>query len=41
MTQEQYFPKEVKGSFNLRKPKGEKPSPIYFVVRICNSSLKI
>ena len=29
---EQIFIKELKGNFNLRRPKSTKPTPIYYVV---------
>lgn len=38
---QQFFPREIKGHFNLRCPKSERPTPIYFVVRIDGKQCKI
>ena len=38
---EQKFIKEVKGHFNLRKPKGEKPTDIFFVVCLNGKQYKL
>lgn len=39
--QKQFFVSEIKGSFNLRKPKGSVPTLIYFVVRINGKQYKL
>lgn len=36
----QKFIKEVKGHFNLRKPKGDKPTDVFFVVRLDGKQYK-
>lgn len=37
----QKFIKEVKGHFNLRKPKGSKPTDVFFVVRLDGKQYKL
>lgn len=39
--EQQFFPKEIRGRFILRNPKGERPSLIYFLVRINGKQLKL
>ena len=38
---EQIFANELKRHYNLRNPKGEKPTMVFFVVRINNEQVKI
>lgn len=37
----QFFINEIGYKFNLRKPKSEKPTNIYFVARVKNKQIKI
>ena len=39
--EKQWFPQEMKGHFNLRCPKGDKPTQVYFVVCIDNKQYKL
>ena len=41
MKNEQFFIKEIKATFNLRKPKSNAPTNIYLVVRIQNKQTKL
>lgn len=41
MEAKQFFPQEIRGRFILRNPKSEKPTLIYFLVRINGKQLKL
>ena len=40
MKNEQFFIKDIKATFNLRKPKSNVPTNVYLVVRIQNKQTK-
>ena len=37
----QFFINEIGCKFNLRKPKSEKPTNVYFVARVRNKQIKV
>ena len=37
----QFFINEIGCKFNLRKPKSEKPTNVYFVARVRNKQIKL
>ena len=37
----QFFINEIGCNFNLRKPKSEKPTNVYFVARVRNKQIKL
>ena len=39
--QQQVFINDMRANFNLRRPKGDKPTNIYFVVRVGKRQLKL
>lgn len=39
--EKQIFVHEMKATFNLREPKGKKPTNIYFVVRVDGKQVKL
>lgn len=39
--EEQFFVDEIRHHYNLRQPKAEKPTMVFFVVRICGEQVKI